>query len=95
MKFVWDEDKNIKNIVKHGVTFEEAKTVFFDEYMIRWDDFNHTNRDGTEERFYAIGRSSYNHILIVDFCEKIGDTIRIITAWKANKKQREAYNANH
>lgn len=63
--------------------------------MIRWDDLSHINMDGTEERFYALGRSSYSNILIVSFCERLGDTIRIITAWKANKKQREEYNANH
>ena len=95
MKFEWDENKNQENIKKHGVTFEEAKTVFFDENMIRWDDSNHTNFDGTEDRFFALGRSYFHNLLIVCFCERDGDTIRIITAWKANKKQKEEYNANH
>ena len=63
--------------------------------MIRWDDNNHTNVDATEDRFYALGRSTYNNLLIVCFCERNKDIIRIITAWKANKRLKEAYNASH
>lgn len=95
MRFEWDEIKNQENIKKHNIAFEEAKTVFFDENMIRWDDLNHTNFDATEERFYALGRSTYHNILIVCFCERNGDTIRLISARTANKKQKEDYYASH
>ena len=95
MKFEWSQDKNNENIIKHGITFDEAKTVFFDENMLRWDDVNHTDKYANEDRFYALGRSTYHNLLIVCFCERNGDIIRIITAWKANRKQKEAYYANH
>ena len=95
MKFEWDLDKNTENIKKHGITFDEAKTVFFDENMLRWDDVNHTDKFGKEDRFFALGRSTYHNLLIVCFCERDNDVIRIITAWRANKKQKEAYYVHH
>lgn len=95
LKFEWDENKNQENIKKHGVPFEEAKTVFFDENMLRWDDINHTDNFANEDRFFALGRSTYHNILIVCFCERENDIIRIITARKANKTQKEAYYASY
>ena len=95
MQFEWDPDKYQENIKKHGITFDEAKTVFFDENMLRWDDTNHTDAYGNEDRFYALGRSTYHNLLIVCFCERDKDVIRIITAWRANKKQKEAYYASY
>ena len=95
MKFEWDLDKYEENIKKHQVSFKEAKTVFLDEHMIRWSDDEHTNFDATEDRFYALGKSIYNNILLVCFCERYEDTIRIYSARRAKKEEKEDYYASY
>lgn len=87
--FEWNENKNIINIKKHGVCFEEAKTVFFDDYDILFDDPIHSKG---EERFLIIGLSTTNKTLIVSHCYRENDNvIRIISARRATNSERRIY----
>jgi hypothetical protein len=82
--FEWDADKAAANAAKHGVTFEEAVTVFLDlDYLLV--------RDGLEpERFVAIGMSAQARVLFVVHCER-RERLRIISARRATRREREAY----
>ena len=82
--FEWDADKAAANAATHGVTFEEATTVFLDlDYLLV--------RDALEpERFVAIGTSSQARLLFVVHCER-GEKIRIISARRATRRERETY----
>lgn len=95
MKFEWDENKNQKNISKHKISFREAKTIFLDRHMIMWNDDWHTDLDTKEDRFYALGKSIYKNLLLVCFCERFEDTIRIYSARKADKEEKEDYYASY
>lgn len=87
--FEWDNKKNETNIKKHGISFQEAKTVFYDEDAILFDDPAHSKG---EERFLIIGRSSNNNALIVSHCYRSNDSIiRIISARKATNSERKVY----
>ena len=88
LKFGWDENKNISNKKKHGISFEEAKTVFIDELARLIPD-----PDGSqgEERFILMGISRQSNLLTVCHCERDLNTIRIISARKADKKERKQY----
>lgn len=89
IKFAWDESKNRLNKRKHGVSFEEAKTVFYDENAIEFPDPDHSER---EDRFLMLGISYRLRVLIVCHCFREGDsTIRIISARKATKEEIERY----
>ena len=92
MKFDWDENKNNINIEKHGVSFREASTVFSDDDAIAFDDVDHSFN---EDRFLIIGKSYRKNILYVCYCIRSGDTIRIISARKADKEEREDYYAHY
>ena len=93
MTFEWDENKNEINIQKHGISFKEAETVFYDRHWLKVTDENHTNNNATEDRFYAIGKSLYKNLLVVCYCERKNDTIRIYSARVAKKNEKEVYNA--
>ena len=82
--FEWDTDKAAANVAKHGVTFEEATTVFLDlEYLLM--------RDTAEpERFVAMGMSKQARLLFVVHCER-GERIRIISARRTTRRERETY----
>ncbi|MES9936630.1 MAG: BrnT family toxin [Sedimenticola sp.] len=87
--FEWHEAKNTANQRKHGISFEEAKSVFFDEYAVQFYDEDHSSH---EDRFVMLGTSNQSRILIVCHCERnSGETIRIISARKATKKERSYY----
>jgi len=90
--FTWDVQKAIANFDKHGVSFEEAATVFADPEGLHLEDKQHSKK---ELRFYRIGESSNGRILIVVFTvRKVRDdkeTIRIISARQASRKERQAY----
>ena len=88
LKFEWDEDKNRKNRLKHGVDFEEAKSVFDDEYAIQIFDNEHSDY---EDRFITVGMSIKYRELFVCYCERAGDVIRIISARKAQNKEKISY----
>ena len=89
IKFAWDESKNRLNKRKHGVSFEEAKTVFCDENAVEFPDPDHSER---EDRFLMLGVSYRLRVLIVCHCFREGDsTIRIVSARKGTKKEIERY----
>lgn len=89
MRFEWDEDKNKSNRFKHGVWFEEARTVFYDRQYKFLYDSRHSNLD--ENRFLAIGFSRSERIFVVahTYCQL--ESIRIISARLAGKKEKEFY----
>ena len=87
--FEWDENKNIKNQRKHGISFETACTVFYDEQAILFDDPEHSEE---EERFLLLGMSKAADLCVVCHCYRESDTvIRIISAREATKKEGERY----
>ena len=87
--FDWDEKKNLANQKKHGISFDEASTVFLDERAILFDDPKHSVE---EERFLLLGMSEDANICIVCHCYRESETIiRIISARKATKKEEERY----
>lgn len=89
MRFEWDEKKNSANRRKHGVTFQEAQSVFFDEAAILFDDPDHS---GDERRFLLLGLSLSLRVLVVVHCLRDADeTIRIISARKATKNEHQVY----
>jgi len=93
LKFEWDENKNLSNQKKHNISFEEAKTVFANELARLIPDPD--NSIG-EERFILMGMSSKYNLLTVCHCERDLNTIRIISARKADKFERKQYEGyNH
>ena len=89
MRFEWDLEKNKKNIRKHRVDFKEAETVFEDDNAIEIFDEEHSD---DEDRFIIIGISTKERELMVCYCYRdYGETIRIISARKATKSEKELY----
>ena len=89
LRFEWDERKAGANARKHGITFDEARTVFFDERARLIDDPDHSD---DEERFILLGLSSSLRMLIVCHCYRSsGNVIRIISARKATARESKAY----
>ena len=89
IKFEWDSLKSAKNLKKHGISFDEAKSVFFDEFATQFFDDEHSE---DEERFIMLGLSSEARILTVCHCERgNGEVIRIISARRATKSESEFY----
>jgi uncharacterized protein len=88
--FEWDPEKAKKNRQIHGITFDEASTVFGDTLsLVIYDPLN----SEAEDRFIIIGKSHKNRLLVVVHVER-GDKIRIISARKATKKERDQYEKN-
>jgi uncharacterized DUF497 family protein len=90
LQFEWDDHKARLNLKNHGVSFEEARTVFIDQMARIFFDEAHSI---DEEREIIIGHSLYNRLLLVCFTER-GDIIRIISARRATKQEREDYEEN-
>lgn len=89
IKFEWDTLKAAANINKHGVSFEEARTVFFDEHAKLIGDPDHSEN---EDRFILLGLSSGLRVLTVCHCYRSGgNVIRIISARKATTNETKAY----
>jgi len=89
LNFEWDDNKNISNQKKHdGVSFEEARTVFVDDLARLIPDPDHSVG---EERFILLGLSTQLKLLLVSHCEVNSETIRIISARKADKSERKQY----
>ena len=88
IQFAWDENKSQSNKRKHKVSFEEAKSVFLDENAIRYFDPDHSE---DEDRFLMLGMSLTLRVLVVSHCYRENDTIRIISARKADKKEQDSY----
>lgn len=87
--FDWNENKNQINIKKHGIGFDEASSVFYDEKAILFDDPIHSEY---EDRFLLLGVSNNANICMVCHCYREFDTvIRIISARRATKKEADRY----
>ena len=88
--FEWNEAKANSNFKKHGISFEEAKSVFFDEFALQFYDETHSQLE--EDRFLMLGSSNESNILLICHCEKCdGEIIRIISARKATRSERNHY----
>jgi uncharacterized protein len=89
LRFVWDTQKSASNRRKYGVSFEEAQTVFSDENALLLADPDHSEE---EDRFLLLGLSSEVRLLVVFHCYRARDSfIRVISARKADKSEREQY----
>lgn len=89
LRFEWDEPKAKANIKKHGISFDEAKTVFYDERARLIADPEHSD---DEDRFILLGYSSGLKLLVVCHCYRADDgVIRIISARKATRREATSY----
>lgn len=89
IRFEWDKRKNTANRRKHGVTFEEAETVFLDEQALLMGDPEHSTG---EDRYLLLGASSRPRLLVVCHTYRHKDeVIRIISARTANRRERNQY----
>ncbi len=87
--FTWDNEKEHTNKIKHKISFEEAKTAFFDSNAIIIHDPDHSS---SEDRFILLGISNRFRLLVVSHCYRRDDEeIRIISARKADKQESEKY----
>lgn len=91
MSFSWDPHKNIKNLLKHGILFNQAATVFDDPDALIIDDLKHSTF--LEKRKWILGKSDVGIILVI-FTKRLQNTLRIISARKANRKERILYEKN-
>lgn len=87
MRFEWDAKKASANQKTHGVSFEEAASAFADWQSITVPDPEHSEG---EQRFYLLGASNQGNLLVVCHTER-GENTRIISAWRANSRQRKQY----
>ena len=93
IEFEWNTAKATANIKKHGVSFEEAQTVFYDEFAVQFFDEENSQN---EERFLLLGLSTGAKLLLVCHCERdSGNIIRIISARNATKRERTFYGGEH
>ena len=90
MKFEWDTKKAISNIKKHGISFEEASTVFLDSLSITGSDPDHSI---SEERWITFGNSALNKFLAISHADS-DETVRIISARLGTKHERNLYEKN-
>ena len=89
LRFTWDLDKARSNERKHGVTFEEAQSVVYDQYALQLED---PDEAAHEERFLMLGLSAALRMLTVAHCVRAsGDEIRIVSARKAVKAEQKQY----
>ena len=88
-KFEWDSTKAAANLRKHHVSFDDAKSVFYDEFAVQFFD---EETSSEEDRFLMLGMSSGARVLIVCYCEREhGEVIRIISARRATKRESAFY----
>ena len=89
LKFDWDKNKAVLNKKKHGVSFDEAVTTFYDDDAVESHDPDHSE---DEDRFLILGLSFTSRILVVSHCiRESGSVIRIISARKATKLEAKVY----
>ena len=92
LEFEWDKNKEKTNAKKHGVSFDEARTVFYDEQAIQFFDPEHSDE---EDRFILLGTSFKLKTLVVCHCFREDETkIRIISARKADTEEEQVYWSN-
>lgn len=87
MEFEWDDEKEPRNVRKHGVSFREAVSTFFDPLARGRFDDEHSTR---EDRFVLVGRSAQGRVLVTVFTER-GMTIRIISSRRATRREVQSY----
>jgi uncharacterized DUF497 family protein len=87
VRFEWDPDKAARNLEKHGVSFEEAQTVFEDDLFVVFDDPDHSIY---EKRYLIMGQSNEGHLLVVSYTER-SRRVRLINARPATRHERKAY----
>jgi uncharacterized protein len=85
--FAWDPKKAGRNLIKHGISFEEAKTAFDDDLFLVFADPDHS---AGERRFIILGESAQGRLQVVAYAER-GDAIWIVNARKATRRERRAY----
>ena len=91
--FGWDSAKATANLRKHGISFEEAQSVFYDEFAVQFFDEEHSVG---EERFLLLGMSTQAHLLLICHCERdAGNIIRIISARKATNRESAFYGSEN
>lgn len=88
MQYVWDTEKAVANLAKHGVSFEEATTVFLDSLAVTYADPDHSVR---ESRFITIGFSAMARPLFVSHTEIEPQSLRIISARVTTRKERREH----
>jgi len=91
MRFEWDPTKAASNIRKHGVSFDEAVTVFKDPLAFIFDDTTHSEQ---EHREIIIGTSALRRMILVCFVERLEDIVRIISACPATRQEIKDYEEN-
>lgn len=87
MHYEWDPAKAEANLTTHGVSFSEAVTVLEDDFGLTRED---PDSEG-EQRFVTLGMSSFANLLVVVYCYREPNVIRLISSWKANRSQRSSY----
>lgn len=90
MKFDWNEEKAKKNLDKHGISFDEATSVFDDPLFLTYADLDHSIE---ERRFIIMGESARGRLLVVSYTERKNST-RLISARSATRKERKAYESD-
>lgn len=89
IRFEWDADKDKANLRKHGISFEEARTVFFDEHAVQFFDPDHSAQ---EDRFILLGMSFKLRAIVVCHCFRESETvIRLFSARRADKGEERDY----
>jgi uncharacterized DUF497 family protein len=87
VRFEWDPEKAASNVSKHGVSFEEAETVFQDDFFVAFEDPDHSLG---ERRFIIMGQSTRKRLVVVAYTER-REAIRLINAREATRKERRVY----
>jgi uncharacterized protein len=87
MEFTWDQNKAKRNLIKHSISFDEAKTVFEDLLYVDFYDPDHSE---DEDRYLIVGESSQGRLLIVAYTER-GNKIRLISARETTKAESNLY----
>lgn len=91
MQFEWNPDKAALNLEKHGVSFQEATTVFNDPLSVTFPDPDHSVG---ENRYVIIGMSGFGQLLVIAHTDR-GEKLRIISARKATRQERRFYEAGY
>ena len=87
MQYEWDPAKAEANLATHGVSFAEAVTVLEDDFALTREDLDSAG----EQRFVTLGMSGFGNLRVVVYTYREPDVIRIISAWRANRRQRLHY----
>ena len=87
LEFEWDSEKARRNLRKHSVTFREGMMVFNDEFALTYSDDAHSRH---EQRFLTLGLSDVGRVLVISHT-MVGEKVRLISARKATRRERELY----